>query len=1126
MPGYRKVDGVCRDINECQEGTSGCPQQCDNTEGAFICSCFPGFKLNHDNKTCEQTEPDRCTKFNLTCEYTCENSSDGFKCICKNGYELASNGTNCTDINECRQRGVCAQVCDNSIGSFVCRCFQGYTLNDDKVTCSGCIPPNYGDNCSQVCDCGPGVDRCDPVSGCVCLSGWMGDRCDQDVNECTENPAICGTDKICQNLQGSHRCDCRSGFEKIGEDCKDIDECVNAGLHSCPVSSTCDNTVGNYTCHCMEGYKQKSAYDCEDIDECLSGVAGCSQGCVNREGGFNCECEFGYTLNDDRKTCAVVTDICSLYPSLNCSFGCLQDPQDKTIGHCFCGVGFHLNALDKSSCVDVNECGNASLNLCTFTDSCLNTVGSYNCSCPIGYLLENDGRTCSECDAHHYGLGCKKPCDCGAGALTCDKVLGCKCEKGWAGVKCDADIDECAIGNNCTQANQVCQNIPGSYRCICETGYNETTPNNCTDIDECQLHHPCDQMCTNTEGGYTCSCHPGFKLLSRTRCDDIDECASPKPPCDQLCSNSEGGYHCSCRDGFFLNMTTKTTCYAKIVCTNLTCDQHCAVRSDHTEYCFCDTGFYLNLDDNTTCNDTNECLSNPCSDNCTENSPGQGYQCSCEPGKKLDVDLRTCIECDNGHYGTDCSTACSCHPGNTESCDKVTGKCNCTNGWTGVNCTEDIDECNDTTNAICPTNSECENLNGTYRCICNDGFSMAEGQCVSCSSSTFGRNCGKQCTCEFRNTLSCDKMNGTCYCYEGWEGIHCSEDVKECTHYPSICGNNAICQETNGSYTCLCNDGYEKTLEGLCENTNECVLGTNNHNCSENAECMDTMGSFNCTCKPGFKGDGFNCIACNNATFGVQCSEVCNCLMENTFDCNDITGKCACKGNWNGSRCEIHVEDCINGSAVCDLRKEKCAKENGTDNHFCVCLYGKTPTNKTCLAPVPPHIPTDEEARYEGTATLNINVSQNEFEDLTSNITDDIENQLSEHFRDSIGTDKFLNLTVLSIRLGSLIIHYEVIVKKTGVLEKLTKVYVIATYNLTQQVLLIEPLQRQASVEKIFITIEGQNATISTFDSLCNIFQKYGLCLQNEQCQEVSGSPVCVAIKDTGHLKETPFFGT
>lgn len=42
-----------------------------------------------------------------------------------------------------------------------------------------------------------------------------------------------------------------------------------------------------------------------DIDECISGVAGCSQGCVNKDGGFNCECEFGYTLADDRKTCVV-----------------------------------------------------------------------------------------------------------------------------------------------------------------------------------------------------------------------------------------------------------------------------------------------------------------------------------------------------------------------------------------------------------------------------------------------------------------------------------------------------------------------------------------------------------------------------------------------------------------------------------------------------------------------------------------------------------------------------------------------------------------------------------------------------------------------------------------------------
>lgn len=35
-----------------------------------------------------------------------------------------------------------------------------------------------------------------------------------------DNLVICGLDKICYNLQGFYRCDCRGGFEKIGEDCK------------------------------------------------------------------------------------------------------------------------------------------------------------------------------------------------------------------------------------------------------------------------------------------------------------------------------------------------------------------------------------------------------------------------------------------------------------------------------------------------------------------------------------------------------------------------------------------------------------------------------------------------------------------------------------------------------------------------------------------------------------------------------------------------------------------------------------------------------------------------------------------------------------------------------------------
>lgn len=43
-----------------------------------------------------------------------------------------------------------------------------------------------------------------------------------------------------------------------------------------------------------------------DIDECQRGIADCQQICINTIGGFNCGCEFGYTLDDvDRKTCGI-----------------------------------------------------------------------------------------------------------------------------------------------------------------------------------------------------------------------------------------------------------------------------------------------------------------------------------------------------------------------------------------------------------------------------------------------------------------------------------------------------------------------------------------------------------------------------------------------------------------------------------------------------------------------------------------------------------------------------------------------------------------------------------------------------------------------------------------------------
>lgn len=87
-------------------------------------------------------------------------------------------------------------------------------------TVTGCELPNYGVNCSQVCECGAGVDRCDSVSGCVCLSGWTGNSCDVDIDECQENPNICGTKMVCVNKEGSYRCDCGKGLQRVENSCE------------------------------------------------------------------------------------------------------------------------------------------------------------------------------------------------------------------------------------------------------------------------------------------------------------------------------------------------------------------------------------------------------------------------------------------------------------------------------------------------------------------------------------------------------------------------------------------------------------------------------------------------------------------------------------------------------------------------------------------------------------------------------------------------------------------------------------------------------------------------------------------------------------------------------------------
>jgi len=70
-----------------------------------------------------------------------------------------------------------------------------------------------------------------------------------------------------------------------------------------------------------------------------------------------------------------------------------------------------------------------------------------------------------------------------------------------------ADINECAQNPNIC-INGGCENLMGTYRCICDNGYEvDATGKICSDINECELE---DSLCSggqcrNTPGSFQAS---------------------------------------------------------------------------------------------------------------------------------------------------------------------------------------------------------------------------------------------------------------------------------------------------------------------------------------------------------------------------------------------------------------------------------------------------------------------------------------------------------------------------------------------------------------------------------------------------------------------------------------------
>ena len=98
--GFRSNGNECVDINECEEGLSGCSEfaSCTNTEGSFDCVCNSGYfgagQSCVDINECN-LETDDCHELAV-----CTNSEGSYSCACPEGYEGdgTTGGTGCTEI--------------------------------------------------------------------------------------------------------------------------------------------------------------------------------------------------------------------------------------------------------------------------------------------------------------------------------------------------------------------------------------------------------------------------------------------------------------------------------------------------------------------------------------------------------------------------------------------------------------------------------------------------------------------------------------------------------------------------------------------------------------------------------------------------------------------------------------------------------------------------------------------------------------------------------------------------------------------------------------------------------------------------------------------------------------------
>ncbi|MBZ3878554.1 Signal peptide, CUB and EGF-like domain-containing protein 2 [Sciurus carolinensis] len=381
------------------------------------------------------------------------------------------------------------------------------------------------------------IDSSGQILGHVCATATGArdiPRWPRDVDECVQGLDDCHADALCQNTPTSYKCTCKPGYQGQGRQCEDIDECedeLNGGcVHDCL------NIPGNYRCTCFDGFMlAHDGHNCLDVDECLENNGGCQHTCVNVMGSYECRCKEGFFLSDNQHTC--------IHRSEELEDTALEVTENNATSVADGDKRVKRRLLMETCAVNNGGCDR----------TCKDTSTGVHCSCPVGFTLQLDGKTCK-------------------------------------------DIDECQIRNG--GCDHFCKNTVGSFDCSCTKGFKLLTDEkSCQDVDECSLDRTCDHSCINHPGTFACACNKGYTLYGFTHCGDTNECSINNGGCQQVCANTVGSYECQCHPGYKLHWNKKDCVEVKGFLSSTVSPHvslHCG-KSGGGDRCFlrCHSGIHL-----------------------------------------------------------------------------------------------------------------------------------------------------------------------------------------------------------------------------------------------------------------------------------------------------------------------------------------------------------------------------------------------------------------------------------------------------------------------------------------------------------------------------------------------------